>query len=59
MENAYFSIKNSDDLTMALNINVTYINRKNYIIIHPLLSSYFTAAAAATTTTTTTVLIVL
>ena len=36
MQNANFSIKNSDGLTVALNINATYNNnRKNYIIIHP------------------------
>jgi hypothetical protein len=36
MENANFSVKNSDGLTVALNINATYNNnRKNYIIIHP------------------------
>jgi len=36
MENAIFSNKNSDGLTVALHINVTYNNnRKNYIIIHP------------------------
>jgi len=56
VENANFSIKNSDSLTMALNINATYINRNNYIIIHPSIHYYphtITTAAAATTTTTT------
>jgi hypothetical protein len=58
LENDNFSIKNSDGLTVALNINVTYIKRKNYIIIHPSIHHYHhhtitTAAATATTITVT------
>jgi hypothetical protein len=53
MENANFSIKNSDGLTMALNINATSIERIILLSIHHYHSHIITTTAAATTITVT------